>query len=291
MSIYEIGILPQSSVFSFSPNAQTQKNYYHMIWCGHLFCNEDYYIKRKYYAPLLLIYVRSGSFHLELEQQSYVATAGQVVFLDCRQAHYYYVSEKSDFYYIHFDGPQAHEICHTINKLSGVVIDSPENAEIFSEMKSLLHFYEKGMNESVIASSYRLYRFFLLLDNPNHTPQLQKNDESLNLAIKYIRSNVGKKITLQDLAELSDLCVYYFSHLFKSLTGQSPIEFIVNSRIDQAKVLLTNTNYSIAEISKRVGYPNSSNLITLFTERVGTSPLQFRNQSRPSSPNGRRDLT
>ncbi len=280
MSTYEVGILPQSEVYSFSPSNTIIHQYYSIIWCGHLFCNREYYIKRKSYGPLLLLYVNRGSLHLELGQEHYTATAGQVVFFDCRQPHYYYASELSDYYYVHFDGPHAQEICHQINQASGIVIDGANNESIKNEIKNLLKFYSEGQNESVIASSYRLYRFFMLLDNPSHTPQLRKNDESLSMAIKYIRANVGQKITLKDLSELTNLSVYYFSHLFKSLTGQSPTEFIVNSRIDQAKVLLTNTNHPISEISKMVGYPNSSNLITLFTKRVGMAPMQFRMQNR-----------
>ena len=58
------------------------------------------------------------------------------------------------------------------------------------------------------------------------------------------------------------------------MTGQSPNEFVIYSRIDQAKALLLTSDLSIAEISQQVGYPNSSNLITLFTRRVGCSPAQ-----------------
>ena len=60
------------------------------------------------------------------------------------------------------------------------------------------------------------------------------------------------------------------------MTGQSPNEFVIYSRIDRAKALLLTSDLSIAEISREVGYPNSSNLITLFTRRVGCPPAQFR---------------
>ena len=68
------------------------------------------------------------------------------------------------------------------------------------------------------------------------------------------------------------------------MTGFSPTEFVINTRIDQAKVLLTSTSLSILEISKQVGYPNSSNLITHFIRRVGMSPTQYRkNMTNQSS--------
>ena len=280
MQNFEIGILPSSSCFSFSPAIQTQKLFYYHTWCGHFYCTDEYYVKRETYPPLLLVYVCSGSFHVELGRKTYTATAGQVVFFDCAQPHHYYTTEQSEFYYLHFDGPQAHELCHYINKSSGVVIDSANNADIEQALAEMLHFYENGNSESVFATSGRIYHLLTLLDNPLVSPRLKKNDDSISRAISHIRAHVGQKITLQELADISGLSVYYFSHLFKEMTGQSPNEFIIHSRIDQAKTLLACTNYPIAEIARQVGYPNSGNLITHFTQRVGCPPMQFRKKNR-----------
>lgn len=279
MRNYEVGILPESSCFSFSPSEHTQQLFYYPIWCGHYYCNSEYYIKRESYPPLLLVYVCDGCFSLELAAETYEARAGQVIFFDCCQPHYYYAKEYTEFYYIHFDGPEAHRLCQYINQSSGILIDGPDNEKIRQALADMLSFYEAGNNESVVASSCRIYSLFSLLDNPAISPRLRKNDDSINRAIDYIRSNVGKKITLQELADVAGLSIYYFSHLFKELTGQSPIEFIIYSRIDQAKVLLANTSLPVSKIAQQVGYPNSSNLITLFTHRVGCSPSQFRKTS------------
>ena len=129
-------------------------------------------------------------------------------------------------------------------------------------------------------TSARIYQMLMLLNNPVQSPRLKKNDDSLVRAVSYIRSHVGKRITLQELADIAGLSLYYFSHLFKEMTGQSPNEFVINSRIDRAKTLLLTTDLSIAEIAREVGYPNSSNLITLFARRVGSPPAQFRRENR-----------
>lgn len=281
MQNFEVGILPQSICFSFSPSAQVQKLFYYPIWCGHYYCNEEYYIKRKTYPPLLLVYVCEGSLFVELESEGYEANAGQVILLDCQQPHYYYAKKYVEFFYIHFDGPQAHEVCKYLTSINGGILFQSENTQrIRQELEDIVQFYENGNSESAIASSSRIYHLFTQLDNPNRSLRLQKNDDSINRTVAYIRKNVGKKMSLQELAKLSGLSVYYFSHLFKELTGQSPTEFVIHSRIDQAKILLVNTNLSIAEIAQQVGYPNSGNLITLFTQRVGCSPSQFRKDTR-----------
>ena len=279
MQIFEVGVLPQSKFFFFSPTEKTQKLFYHQTMCGHFFCTSEYYIKRETFHPLLLVYVCSGNFNLELESGTYSAGPGQVLFFDCRQPHYYYAEDDLEFFFVHFDGPKAHELCKYINETSGVLIDSPNNAKIGQLMREMIDFHDAGGTESVLAGSNRIYRLLALLENPLSSSRVRKNDDSLSKAIAYIRSHIGEKITLHQLAEIAGLSDYYFSHLFKEMTGLSPSNFIIYSRIDQAKSLLLTTDLSVAEIAAQVGYPNSSNLITLFTQRVGCSPAQFRRQN------------
>lgn len=280
MRSYEIGVLPESTCFYFSPSAQAQKLFYCQIGCGHFYCNGDYYIKRESYPPLLLAYVCAGTLCLELSGEHYEAGAGQIVLFDCREPHHYYAKDFAEFFYLHFDGPEAHGLCRYLNKSNGVVMSGPRSAEVRRAFESMLQFYERGGNESVFASSARIYQLVSLLDNPVSAPRQQKNDDAIMRAIAYIRSHVGKKITLHELAQLCGLSDYYFSHLFKDITGQSPSEYIIHSRIDESRALLVNTDLSVAEIAHRVGYPNSSNLITLFTQRLGSSPAQFRKTHR-----------
>lgn len=276
MKNYEIGILPESTCYSFSPSAEERKLFYYMFWCGHFFCDSDYYVKRETYPPLLLIYVRAGGIHLHLDHKTYDAVPGQVLFFDCQRPHHYYVKESCEFYYLHFDGPRAHEICSLINKSRGVLINGPKNELIREEMDELVRLCDSGVTESSFETSLRIYRIFSLLDDPEHSPGLKKNDDSIARSIAYIRAHPEQKLPLSQLAEISHLSVYYYSHLFKEMTGVSPAEYIIKTRIETAKTLLTTTTLSIAEIANQVGYQNAGNLITLFTKRVGCSPARFR---------------
>ena len=183
-----------------------------------------------------------------------------------------------EFSYVHIDGANAHELCQYINHNNGILIDGKNNAQVAREIEEMIELYESGIGESVFAVSSRLYHLMALLDDPIKSTRLRKNDDSVSRTMAYIRANVGKKITLHELAQMAGLSDFYFSHLFKEMTGQSPTEFIIYSRIDQAKVLLTTTSLSVGEIAKQVGYAKSSNFILMFQNRVGCSPLQFRKQ-------------
>ena len=268
--------MPESSCFYFSPTEQTRELFYYPTICGHFYCTKDYYIKRNTFPPLLLLYVRKGTLCLDLGEEHYEASEGQILFFDCKQPHHYYAKTELEFLFLHFDGPQAHQLCKYINQPSGALIDGESNERIHQALADMIQFHTENGNESVFSSSNRIYQLLVLLDNPGLPARLKKHDDSIDRAILYIRSNIGKKITLRELAEMCGLSDYYFSHLFKEIIGFSPSNFIINSRIDRAKTLLVTTNLPISEISRQVGYPNSSNLIVHFTQRVGCSPLQFR---------------
>ena len=47
MQTFEVGVLPQSNFFFFSPTAQTQSLFYYQTMCGHFYCTEEYYIERE----------------------------------------------------------------------------------------------------------------------------------------------------------------------------------------------------------------------------------------------------
>ena len=51
MKTYEIGVLPESEWFFFSPSEETKKMFYYHTMCGHFYCSRDYYIKRETYPP------------------------------------------------------------------------------------------------------------------------------------------------------------------------------------------------------------------------------------------------
>lgn len=64
--------------------------------------------------------------------------------------------------------------------------------------------------------------------------------------------------------------------MFKRETGFSPLEYVINTRIERAKTLLLTTSMTVSEIAEEVGYSNSGSLINLFVKKVGSSPGQYR---------------
>lgn len=93
---------------------------------------------------------------------------------------------------------------------------------------------------------------------------------------KYIDAHYMEPITLQSIGTALNISTYYLSHIFKQMSGYSPMQYLLRRRIGEAQSLLTATDYSVLKISEMVGYETQSYFSLQFTKHVGMSPNQFR---------------
>ncbi len=274
MKSVDPGILPQSVCFSFTPSELARKLYFYPTWCGHYFCTENYFMKRKTYPPLLIIFIRTGRLHVEYEDQCFDAEKGDVVLLDCSKPHYYHAYDGLEFLYMHFDGSNSHEICQHIIETKGALIREDGNVLIGRLLYNMVDFYQNGGIETMFQSSMRIYHVFeYLLKPPVVQPESQTAVEE---SIQYIRRNYSESLNINTLAKEASLSPYYYAHSFKEETGFSPMEYVTNTRLEHAKIALVRTQKSIEEIAYDVGYASSSSFINMFTKKVGCSPKQYR---------------
>ena len=83
-------------------------------------------------------------------------------------------------------------------------------------------------------------------------------------------------ITLQTMGESLRVSPYYLSHVFKQMSGYSPMQYLLRRRIGEAQTLLITTDLSITRIAEMVGYDTQSYFNLQFTKNVGMSPGKFR---------------
>ena len=95
-------------------------------------------------------------------------------------------------------------------------------------------------------------------------------------ACAYIKSHIAEPLSIRVLARKSGYSEYYFSHKFKEETGVSVNDYILNEKIEQAKLLLSGTNDNIQAISDALSFSNRSYFYSCFQKLAGMSPSQYR---------------
>lgn len=81
-------------------------------------------------------------------------------------------------------------------------------------------------------------------------------------------------ITLHSMGEALHISSYYLSHVFKQMSGYSPVQYLLRRRIGEAQTLLITTDLSITRIAEMVGYDTQSYFNLQFTKNVGHAAEQ-----------------
>ncbi len=93
---------------------------------------------------------------------------------------------------------------------------------------------------------------------------------------EYIDRHYMEPITLQSMGEALHISPYYLSHVFKQMSGYSPVQYLLRRRIGEAQTLLITTDLPITRIAEMVGYDTQSYFNLQFTKNVGMPPNKFR---------------
>ncbi len=101
-------------------------------------------------------------------------------------------------------------------------------------------------------------------------------DERISKSLKAIHESPGKAWQLESLARISGMSRTSFSNRFKTLIGETPLNYITQWRILQAKELLTEGNKTVGEIAEYVGYQSEAAFNRVFKKRVKQTPLKYR---------------
>ena len=110
---------------------------------------------------------------------------------------------------------------------------------------------------------------------------IQKSSPRLCATVRrYIDEHFKENITLDTLAELTHVSKYYMVHAFTAEYGISPINYMISCRIDEAKHLLKNGDYSLAVISHTLGFSSPSYFSQTFKKLTDMSPNEYRKLSR-----------
>lgn len=102
----------------------------------------------------------------------------------------------------------------------------------------------------------------------------------LQQAMEYIHDNLDKDLSLAEISAVVSMSMYHFSRLFKQSTGFAPHQYVINCRIEKAKILLTRSEKTIDQIYQLVGFQNQSHFTNVFRKLMGTTPKVYREQVR-----------
>jgi AraC family transcriptional regulator len=98
----------------------------------------------------------------------------------------------------------------------------------------------------------------------------------LQRVVSYIQEHVSDAISLADMAAAAGISAMHFAAQFRAATGLRPHHYLLQCRIQQAKVLLMDTTRSLIDIAISVGFRTQAHFTTVFKNFEYTTPMQWR---------------
>lgn len=114
--------------------------------------------------------------------------------------------------------------------------------------------------------------------------QSQKTNKECRFIEQYLNEHFREDISLQSLSEIVHLSKYYLAHAFKEYKGISPISYLTQIRVNEAKHLLETTDFSVAKIADFTGFSSQSYFSQIFHKETGMTPNKYRLNSQ-KNPN------
>lgn len=230
-----------------------------------------------------LLYIVAGKGHFFLDGKEEIIEAGHMLLYRPRemQKYVYYGSDQTEVYWVHFTGSNVKNILKEYHLFeSGRIMqtgNSSEYHQLFRKMIQELQLTRPHYEEYL---SLLLRELFLLISRQtpigisSQNRMLQKEMEK---ATQYFSEHFTEEISIEQYAMDKHLSTSWFIRSFKRYNGVTPMQYILNLRITNAKTLLRTTTYSVAEVASIVGYDNPLYFSRLFKKQTGLPPSEFRN--------------
>ncbi len=148
-------------------------------------------------------------------------------------------------------------------------------SEYFKPLKTILEEYSTQKIYYKENSSAILKSILTLL----HRHSIESTSNAIHAVsnlIDFIKENFNQPLNNEMLSNMTGYHEYHLNRLFSKHTGTSMHQYILNTRINEAKKLLLNTNLSLSSISEQIGFNSNTYFSTYFKRVIGISPLEFR---------------
>lgn len=162
-------------------------------------------------------------------------------------------------------------------------INRSDNPRVY-EKNVFYKEYQELNNRQSMSTFTETHGILLQLVSRFLTPEIFENKDAGHVpvkilsAISYIQLNLHRDLSVTYLAKRANLHTDYFSRLFQQHTGERPVRYIHEKRIERAQYLMVTTQMTHAEIATQTGFENVFYFSKIFKKITGMSPGNYKKQ-------------
>lgn len=233
-------------------------------------------IRRKNYEVCTVEYVTKGAGYLHTNGEEFYIPSDSVYFLHKGSTHEYFPDKNDPWHKICFvvDGPFMEYLfnLYCLDKVH-FIPDAKELKSYFESFlaldRSMPRFHEKA---SVIFHS------FLEACSAHMAGKEEKIPRSVQKLKKTIEESLDKPFKLSAYCQQENISQAYAVRLFHRFCNCSPVEYLLQKKLEMAQRLLHYSQLSVKEIAARLAFSDQYHFSTFYKKRTGESPTSFRNK-------------
>ncbi len=164
---------------------------------------------------------------------------------------------------------------YMIKEIIGMFSFNDRSEEQEKLIENLKRFREIPYSMTIVIN--RIENFFVSLSKGNEAlyQPIKNNETEIYLnALRIIDEMTGEKLTVLNLAEKCNVSTAHLKNLFKKYSGMGVHRYILKNKILLAKQMLIE-NYTVTEISDRLGFASQSYFSTAFKRETGQAPTEY----------------
>lgn len=217
---------------------------------------------------------------------------GDVFFLFPREWHSYQPDKETgwDEFWVTFDGKYFNRFINSIADPEAPFLHVGINEHVVELFHEMIYY----AREQELCSQHILTGILLhILGLMNATLRLKcrnsKEYEQIQKGCILIRENIYRRFTLEEIARDLNMSYSSFRKMFKQFTGISPLQYVLNIKIEKAKEMLINTADPVKEIAFALNFDSAGYFSFAFRKKTGMNPQRYREsvpQVNPFPPAG-----
>lgn len=261
---------------------------YRVLRAGHIRTNANFHIQRQSVVGHELIYCLKARGVVRLENNLHHVQEGNLAWLPVRWPHEHYPdsAEPWEILWLRIDSSKLNNIMHILNVLQAPVFtfQQPEKVtEIYYQLFGLMKSHTLVSDAHCDALCAKL--IFTLLENRSQETEKSPviTHRGLGHLIYQIHSHYNDEWDIGKFMQYCQVSKSQLFRLFQETFNQSPLKWLKNYRLSQARRLLVETDDTIGKIAGQVGYNDPLHFSRDFHRAVGVSPSEFRRQERQLS--------
>ena len=236
-----------------------------------------------------LLFVYSGALHIGEEEDVWSLESGDVLILRPDRYHYSVrpCSVETHFDWLHFQTAgmweeSDHTDHHSVRETYRIRLPkrmTPPYPEEAKEIFSQLHAAAEGSTQAAFWERQKLFLHLLqMLDEGWRSDTGKAAVTVAERAAAYLKMNYRAMLTNRMLGDALHLHPNYITRCMTQMFGLTPQQYLLNYRLEQAKLLLLKTDWPISRVAEEAGFRQTPHFSRSFSEHAGLSPLQYRKQ-------------